>query len=133
MVFTLQALLMLTMGVFLAIDPSILSNLQSADDASLREMFFGMSAIAWIALLIPGIVLFCIWVRRANMNADALVPSGMEFTPGWAVGWFFVPFANLFKPYQVVSEIYRASNPDADQDFWSLSETPSSLKLWWGS
>jgi hypothetical protein len=132
-VFGLQAVLMLAMAAAFAVDPSILSQLESADLPSLREAFFGLSAIAWIALLIPGIVLFCVWIRRANMNADALVPSGMEFTPGWAVGWFFVPFANLFKPYQVVGEIYRASNPDADPDFWSLSELPSFLKIWWGS
>jgi hypothetical protein len=49
------------------------------------------------------------------------------------VGWFFVPFANLFKPYQAVAEIYRASDPDADADFWTLSEVPSYLKIWWGS
>lgn len=55
----------------------------------------------------------------------------MEFTPGWAVGWFFVPIANLFKPYQVVAEIYRASDPSADPDYWSLAEVPRYLLLWW--
>ena len=89
--------------------------------------------MAWIALLILGIVLFCVWVRRANMNAEDLVPSGLEFTPGWAVGWFFVPFANLYKPYQVVAEIYRASNPDSDPDYWKISEVPSFIPLWWVS
>jgi hypothetical protein len=57
----------------------------------------------------------------------------MEFTPGWAVGWFFVPFANLVKPYQAVAEIYRASNPDADPDFWAVSEVPAYLRVWWVS
>jgi hypothetical protein len=66
----------------------------------------------------------------------------MEFTPGWAVGWFFVPFANLFKPYQAVREIYLASHPDPDEDeedgqlpFWSWGArpVPTPLKLWWGT
>jgi hypothetical protein len=93
----------------------------------------GLSALSYIVFAVVGIVLFCLWVHRANGNADALVASGMEFTPGWAVGWFFVPLANLFKPYQVVSEIYRASDPDADPDFWSVASLPAYLPLWWGS
>jgi hypothetical protein len=39
----------------------------------------------------------------------------------------------LYKPYQVVAEIYRASNPDSDPDYWKLSDVPSFLPLWWVS
>lgn len=66
----------------------------------------------------------------------------MEFTPGWAAGWFFVPFANLFKPYRAMREIYQASDPDRDDDadesallslHWSNGSAPTQMKLWWGS
>jgi hypothetical protein len=133
-VFALQAVLMFGMGLSLALVPSLLSTLADPEATPTgHELLFGLASVAWIALLIPGIVLFCVWVRWANMNAEDLVPSGLEFTPGWAVGWFFVPFANLYKPYHVVAEIYRASNPDSDPDYWKISEVPSFIPLWWVS
>ena len=33
----------------------------------------------------------------------------MDFTPGWAVGWNFIPIANLWKPYQAIKEIWVTS------------------------
>ncbi|MCP3960951.1 MAG: DUF4328 domain-containing protein [bacterium] len=56
----------------------------------------------------------------------------MEFTPGWSVGWFFVPIMNLFKPYQAVREIYHASDPEADAESWRQPEAPSFITMWWG-
>ena len=37
--------------------------------------------------------------------------GGLRYTPGWAVGWLFVPFANLVVPYFVFTEIWRNSIP----------------------
>ena len=34
----------------------------------------------------------------------------MEFSPGWSVGWFFVPVAGLFMPYRVLKELWKASH-----------------------
>jgi hypothetical protein len=132
-VFAFMAVTLVTTGVA----TSLLVNrpgdvgLQGAPDPVVAVV--ALSALSYVVFLVVGIALFCVFVYRANVNADALVPSGMEFTPGWAVGWFFVPLANLFKPYQVVSEIYRASVPEADPDFWSVASVPFYLPLWWGS
>jgi hypothetical protein len=60
-----------------------------------------------VALL--ALVLFLVWLARANGNLRALSGEQMEFTPGWAVGWFFVPFANFVMPYRVVKEIWQVS------------------------
>jgi len=46
------------------------------------------------------------------------------------VGWFFVPLMNLFKPYQVVKEIWRGSDPGE-----LAGGIPSGTALigwWWG-
>jgi hypothetical protein len=95
-----------------------------------------------VLALITCAVLFCVWIRRANRNASALGARGMAFTPGWASGWFFIPFANLFKPYQVMREIYQASDPDRDDEgdegallslHWSNQPAPTHMKLWWGT
>lgn len=74
------------------------------------------------------VVAFAIWVYRANVNARQLGAQEMEFTPGWAVGWYFVPIFSFWKPYQAVKEIWRASrNPGA----WQSEAVPSLLPWWW--
>ena len=57
----------------------------------------------------------------------------MEFTPAWAVAWFFIPVANLFMPYRAMREIYRASEPTRFGRDWGDAEVPPMLPLWWGT
>jgi hypothetical protein len=39
----------------------------------------------------------------------------LEFTPGWAVGWFFIPFASLWMPFRAVREIWCRSHDPRDR------------------
>jgi hypothetical protein len=71
--------------------------------------FQGIIAILQLVNLVVLIVLFCIWIYRANSNARQLGATDMQFSPGWSVGWYFIPIANLWKPYQAMCEIWRAS------------------------
>lgn len=70
-------------------------------------------------------VTFLRWIFRINKNLNALSWEEMHYTPGWSVGWYFVPFANLFKPYYVMREIWDVSHRD-EHDGHSL------LGWWWG-
>ena len=54
----------------------------------------------------------------------------MQYTPGWAVGWYFVPIATLWKPFQAMVETFKASHPRFDDD-WSLAPRPAILTAWW--
>jgi len=69
------------------------------------------------------------WIYLANLGAREIGASGMAFTPGWSVGWYFVPFANLFKPFQAMREIWCASVDPAD---WRSVAPPALLGWWWG-
>ena len=72
-------------------------------------------------------ILVLTWIHRANHNARQLGAADMRFTPGWAVGWYFVPIAWFWKPYQAMTEIWRASrNPGG----WR-GELVSPLLHWW--
>jgi hypothetical protein len=85
-------------------------------------------------LYIVYLVVFFMWIYRANKNLRSLRAAGLRFTPGWSVGWFFVPFMNLFRPYQVVSEIWKASTPKvniADDTSWKSVVTPPIVGCWW--
>jgi hypothetical protein len=55
-------------------------------------------------------ILFFFWIYRINNYLQVHSERKMEFTPGWAVLWFFIPIANLFKPYQVMREIWQMVN-----------------------
>jgi hypothetical protein len=68
------------------------------------------------------------WIYRTSRNAHAL-GAAMTVTPGWAVGWFFVPVANLWKPFQAVSETWQVS---ADPHAPDAVPIPVVLRIWWG-
>jgi hypothetical protein len=69
-----------------------------------------LAALLQIVVTIVCMVLFLMWVYRASKNLGALSGERMNFTPGWSVGWFFIPFANLWKPYQIVRELWQVSH-----------------------
>ena len=76
----------------------------AADDARVALV----AAVQTLFYFIGGIAIL-VWLYRANRNAHLIGTLEMEVSPGWAVGWFFVPFANLFMPYRAVSEVWAAS------------------------
>jgi hypothetical protein len=70
------------------------------------------------------------WVYRANKNGHALGTAGMKYTPGWSVGWFFVPIANLFMPYWVLKEIWQTGS-STPHGGWRQGAVSPLLALWW--
>jgi hypothetical protein len=69
------------------------------------------------------------------MNAMALGASYLkfDFSPGWSVGYYFVPFANLVAPYRALKEAFQASHPEfrpARQRLEWVS-APKFLPVWW--
>ena len=86
-----------------------------------------------IVLIIAYVVVFFMWIYKANKNLRSLRAAGLRFTPGWAVGWFFVPIMNLFRPYQIVSEIWKASDPGVDTTHdtsWKAVPTSPIVGCW---
>jgi hypothetical protein len=86
-------------------------------------------------VFIAAAILFLVWIYRAYKNLGALGASGLEYSPGWAVGGWFVPFLNLWRPYQVTAEIWKASDPDAhvsEPQAWQAAPTSPLVKFWWG-
>ncbi len=87
-----------------------------------------------MALYFVAVIAFCVWIHRANRVARSFGTAYMEFTPAWSVGWWFVPFANLIKPFQATNEIWKASDPAAlDATSWQQGPTPPLLRFWWAA
>ena len=87
----------------------------------------GLAGIPMFLSLLASYIAVGLWTYRANANAHAL--SGeMTISPGWAVGWHFVPIANLFKPFQAMKETWMASHYRGD---WHSLPTPPLMFWWW--
>jgi hypothetical protein len=91
--------------------------------------------IATLLILVPQLpvvittgVVFLMWIHRANRNARGLGAEEMTFSPGWSVGWFFIPIANFWKPYQAMKQIWQASANPSD---WQSQPVPTLVSNWW--
>ncbi len=79
-----------------------------------------------VAFVVTGIT-FLKWIYRANTNCHGFRAQGMKFSPGWSIGWYFIPIASLWKPFQAMEEIWKVSiNPLNWQN-----EQGSPLLAWW--
>lgn len=65
------------------------------------------AALAYIAATLATGVVFIIWQYRLARNAqDLRGPLGLG--PGWAIGAWFIPIANLFMPHMQLRHSVRA-------------------------
>ena len=85
----------------------------------------GLSLFFFISY-IPTIVLFCIWTNKSMKNAWAMRQNPYQtlMTPGWAVGYYFIPFLLLWKPFQGMREIWEVS--------FRNQKSLGLLRWWWG-
>ena len=105
-----------------------------------EEFFYALVAIGsgllYLIVYISTAVLFLMWVHRAYKNLQPLGAPRVESTPGWAVGYFFIPIVNLFYPYRIMRELWRKSDPEVqDPDHYLAlpQSTPAILPLWWAA
>jgi uncharacterized protein DUF4328 len=76
-------------------------------------------------------VVWILWQFRAQRAARELSSvSRFRFTPGWAIGWWFIPIASFWKPFETVRELWKASESRPD---WPDIPTWSVIGWWWGA
>ena len=55
-----------------------------------------VTAFAYVAVFALGMIPYGMWLYRAYYNLEIVKARGLVTTPGWAVGYHFIPFANLY-------------------------------------
>lgn len=97
-----------------------------------QALLLALSGVALLILpvFIFNIVMTCIFMYRANANVRALGAVGVENSPMWCGGYWFIPILLLFKPYQCMSEINRASQ-DPLNPSWKTNEPHAMMGSWW--
>jgi hypothetical protein len=100
-----------------------------------REAQFTTNQILFwtqLTLFVATAVAFLSWLFQARVNLRAFGIRRPSYSRGWVVGSFFVPLVNLFRPYQVIREIWQASNPEGQDAFnWRSLPVPKLLLVWW--
>lgn len=86
----------------------------------------GMIDDAAAVFKLTTMVMFALWLYQAGQRLIEADLDGLEFSPASRIWWFFIPFANLVKPYQGVRELYNASRGRVPYDTNSVL-----LGMWW--
>ena len=107
------------------------------EDAEIPVVLFsGLVGFAQFALYVSVIVLFIVWFHRAYSNLPALGVADPRWGKGWAIGGWFVPILNLWRPKQIANDIWRASDPNAPPEqgsAWRQRDVPAVFQWWWAA
>jgi len=80
------------------------------------------TALFWMTVMFVARVTY-----RAMRNLHTIGSKFPEMSPAWAVGWYFIPIANLWQPAKGMSQIYNGT-------FAAVGETvpgESRIAIWW--
>jgi hypothetical protein len=70
------------------------------------------------------IILFFVWIYRLT-TAIRATQGTSAYSPGWTIGWWFVPFANFVMPYFTLSDAWKRTM-QGDARGWVVP-------AWWGT
>jgi hypothetical protein len=77
-------------------------------------------------------IAFVMWLFQARVNLRALGVRRPTYGRQWCVWGFLIPAINFFRPYQVLREIWQASDPGGRDAFqWRDRPVPALLRFWW--
>jgi hypothetical protein len=100
-------------------------NEAEAETNDARQSLIG---IGYLGVFIVTGVAFLKWIHRANLNCRGFGAQDMSFTPGWSVGYYFIPILNLVRPYNSMKEIWQVSHDPKD---WKSQQGSAILGWWW--
>jgi hypothetical protein len=100
-------------------------DLEAAEANDRRESLMGIS---FFVVYLFTLVVFARWIISSHKTVRALGARGMSISPGWAVGYYFIPFINLVRPYTAMKELWCAS---VDPRHAASQFAPPLLPAWW--
>ncbi len=117
-------------AVFLVLEIGLLFGIRAGNQPSAAQVdasdvrLWTISVIGFVLALAVAVT-WLLWQHRAQANLSALGGGPPAFTPGWAVGAWFLPVANLVLPSRAVRELVgRSAGP-------TRPEAVRSVSPWW--
>lgn len=104
----------------------------STEAATANDTREQVITIIYLIVYIISAVTFIQWFRRAYFNLHQKV-TRLAQTEGWAAGSWFVPIVSLYRPYQIMKELYQETKELLNKKGISINTnfTTSSLGWWW--
>lgn len=136
------ALVLITLASVVAVvfdvaERSLLARVGSGEPVTAGELTASDDRQVAIALVQAGLgilaaAFFIAWLHRAYKNLRPLGVELLRYGPGWAIGAWFVPILNLFRPKQIVNDVWRGSDPELeDRVGWIDGPVPFVFAVWW--
>jgi Domain of unknown function (DUF4328) len=117
---------------------NLVKDIRDGRHISLEQLRDSDDRVTTVGLLQMGAYLACIvgflaWYGRAYRNLERLGSDGLRFGKGWAIAYWFIPIGNLFRPKQVMNDIWRGSDPElpARAHHWQGNPVPALFHWWW--
>ncbi|MEM6552922.1 MAG: DUF4328 domain-containing protein [Planctomycetota bacterium] len=82
----------------------------SESEAQIAAAMVGVSLLG-LGVWVLALIVFLRFFHRITKTTHEFAAEIVETSPGWAVGWWFVPIANLWKPYGVIKRLFTANDP----------------------
>lgn len=101
---------------------------------SLASKFAFLNSLSWVMFLTLLFVGFGLikWLNACYRYAKEVIGATGFKQAGWTITAWITPIFNLFKPYQIINEIYKAGAPNyAIPDDWKKESGSSLLLTWW--
>jgi len=104
----------------------------SAEEATSNDTRERIIGIVHMIIYITSAVTFIQWFRRAYYNLH-LRASYLLHSEGWSAGCWFVPIICLYRPYQIMKELYQETKFILTKKGLSFENTftTRSLGWWW--
>lgn len=102
---------------------------ETANANDTREQIIGI--LYMIAMIISSVT-FIQWFRRAYYNLHLKV-NYLSYSEGWAAGSWFVPIISLYRPFQIMKELYKETKELLRKKEINFNQnfTTNFLGLWW--
>ena len=108
------------------------------DDGSLADVEDIEAARAGFGVIVgllalPAAGFFIAWFYRAYRNLHRTSVVGLRYSPGWAIGAWFIPVFFWIGPKQMIDEIWRAGETGVEvrDDSWRSRPVSPLLHWWW--
>jgi hypothetical protein len=101
---------------------------ETANANDLRQRI--IAVIYFIAFIISGVT-FIQWFRRAYYNLH-LKTDCLSYSEGWAAGSWFVPIVSLYRPYQIMKDLYNETEELLSEKRIEVTNYSTKyLGIWW--
>jgi hypothetical protein len=91
-------------------------------------------ALSGLTIFLASYFFYFLWIYQAHKNLSLIELENLQYPPDWAVGWYFIPFCNFLKPFHVMRELWRASDPERyaqGPTAWQSAPVSNQVNLWW--